>query len=595
LRVGVVDEKQRLVQLVLSHADGRGSRIAIEHGERSISYDTLGRLIGDRVSELARRGAGRGSFVALERAKSAEFIVDFQSVFAIGGTVVPLDPDTPADRRETFLQLARPEFLLRGSEVVELEGDPSRQAPGDGAFVFFTSGSTGVPKPVLGSAAALRSFIDWFCPEFGIGAGDRFAFVSGVSFEASLRDIFPPLAAGATLVVPEDEGSASPEDAVDWLARKGITVVTVVPSVARTWLRDGKTTCPAVRAAFFLGEPLTADVVTGWSATFPGTTVRVNSYGSTESGQGTIYKRVGDGDAAAERVPAGRPVPGTRYCFIEPAAKLDADLVRAGLDRSPGSGEIVIVGPACSHGYLGLDEQNTARFARLGDGVTAYRTGDLGRLDENGDLVVIGRVDDEVKINGVRVHPAEVMRAIRGHRAVAEVFVTATEADPGDARLTAYVVPAGGGGLSIPELRGDLTDVLPLAMIPSRFVEVAELPRTRTGKIDRDTLGRLAEDDARGNQVVAPSGEIECFLADQFSELLGVERVSAGDDFFALGGDSIAATRLASRIWQQLDVNLSPRAIFGAATITGIAAAILEEQLLSADPDELRALLDALA
>jgi acyl-coenzyme A synthetase/AMP-(fatty) acid ligase/acyl carrier protein len=597
-RARFVSEKQRLVELIRSHADGLDSRIAVEHGERSITYGTLGGLIDERISELVTRGAASGSFVAIERRKSAEFIVDFLSVFAIGGTVIPLDPDIPADRRETFHQLARPEFLLRGSDVVPLAGDPFRQAPDDGAFVFFTSGSTGVPKPVLGSAAALRSFIDWFCPEFGIGAHDRFAFVSGVSFEASLRDIFPPLAAGATLVVPEDDSSASPEEAVAWLARKGITVVTVVPSVARMWLRDGQTTCPAVRAAFFLGEPLTADVVAGWRTTFPGTTVRVNSYGSTESGQGTIYRRVADGEESVERVPAGRPVPGTRYCLMEPAATLDADLVRARLDQCPGSGEIVIVSRACSHGYLGMDEENRARFARLGDGVTAYRTGDLGRVDENGDLVVIGRVDDEVKINGVRVHPAEVMRAIRGHHAVADVFVTATQADPaaasGDARLTAYVVPAGGGGLSTAELRSDLTDLLPLAMIPSRFVEVAELPTTRTGKIDRAALVTLAEDGARANQFVAPSGEIECFLADQFSELLGVERVSAGDDFFALGGDSIAATRLASRIWQELDVNLSPRAIFGAATITGIAAAILEEQLLSADPDELRALLDAL-
>jgi mycobactin peptide synthetase MbtE len=593
-----VSEKQRLVELIRSHADGLYPRIAVEHGERSITYGKLGGLIDERVSQLVTRGVASGSFVAIERRKSAEFVVDFLSVFAIGGTVIPLDPDTPADRRETFLQLIRPEFLLRGPEVVALGGDPSRQAPDDGAFVFFTSGSTGVPKPVLGSAAALRSFIDWFCPEFGIATHDRFAFVSGVSFEASLRDIFPPLAAGATLVIPQDEGSASPEEAVEWLARKRITVVTVVPSVARTWLRDGKTTCPDVRAAFFLGEPLTADVVAGWRATFPGTNVRVNSYGSTESGQGTIYKRVADDEEPAERVPAGRPVPGTRYCLIDPAAKLDADLVRARLDECPGSGEVVIVSRACSHGYLGLDKENMARFARLGDGVTAYRTGDLGRVDENSDLVVIGRADDEVKINGVRVHPAEVMRAIRGHHAVTDVFVTATQADPvaatGDVRLTAYVVAAC-GDLSTAELRSDLTDVLPLAMIPSRFVEVAELPTTRTGKIDRATLSRLAEEDARADHFVAPSGEIECFLADEFSELLGVERVSADDDFFALGGDSIAATRLASRIWQELDVNLSPRAIFGAATITGIAAATVEEQLQSADPDELRALLDAIA
>ncbi len=583
----MVNDKQHLAELVRSHADGLDSRIAVEHGERSITYAELGRLIDLRVSALLAQGAS-GSFVAIERRKSAEFVVDFLSVLAVGGTVVPLDPDLPVDRRSTFLELVRPELLLRDSEVVQLGGDRSRRVAGDGAFVYFTSGSTGVPKPVLGSAGGLRAFVGWFCPEFGIGVHDRCAFVAGPSFEATLREVFPPLSAGATLVVPEDDDVGSPEATVAWLARKDVTVVTVVPSVARTWLR----------AVFFIGEAPAADVLIGWRTMFPGTAVLVNSYGSTESGQASIYNRVAPGEETAEIVPAGRPVPGTRYCLIEPGAAFDAGLVRARLGRPATSGEIVIVSRSCSHGYLGVPEENAARFADLGEGVTAYRTGDLGRVDENGDLVVTGRVDDEVKINGVRVHPAEVTRAIRAHRAVGDAFVTATRVGAGTAaggaRLTAYVVSAGDRDLSIAELRRDLVEALPLAMIPARFVEVTELPTSRTGKIDRAALVRLAEDAPPANDFVAPSGDIERWLAGQFTELLGVERPSATDDLFALGGDSIVATRLASRVCRDLGVTLSQRAIFAAATIAGIAAAIVERQLLSADPAELRALLDAL-
>jgi acyl-coenzyme A synthetase/AMP-(fatty) acid ligase/acyl carrier protein len=443
-----------------------------------------------------------------------------------------------------------------------------------------------VPKPVLGSAAALRSFLDFFVPEFGVGRGDRFGFMAGVSFEASLRDVFPPLAAGATLVVPDDDGTATPAEAVAWLAREEISIVTVVPSEARTWLADGGTTCPAVRAVFFVGEPVPADVLTGWRRRFPGTTVRVNSYGSTEGGQATIYKRLGE--EPMDRVPAGRPVPGTRYCFIDREAPLDADTVRAALEHGPESGEIVIVSRACSHGYLGMPDENAARFADLGDGVTAYRTGDLGRVDEHGDLVVIGRVDDEVKINGVRVHPAEVTRAIRAHPAVTDGFVIATPGD--DPWLTAYVV---GAGVSVPQLRRDLMDVLPLAMIPARFVTVPRLPTARTGKVDRAALVALAEDGGRGD-FVAPSGDVERWLADRFSELLGVERVSARDDLFALGGDSITAVRLAARIRDELGVDLTPRGVFAAGTIADLAAAIVDQQLRAADPDDLLAALDAL-
>lgn len=580
---GAGDGKRRLVELIRSHPAGS---VAVEHGGRAIAYGELGRLIDERAAALCAAGGRAGAFVAVERRKSVEFVVDFLSVLALGGTVVPIDPGTPAARRRTFLELARPELLARGEQIVPLAGDPGRDAPDDGAFVYFTSGSTGVPKPVLGSASALRSFVDWFVPAFDVGPGDRFAFMAGVSFEASLRDIFPPLAAGAVLVIPDDDGSAAPAEAVEWLAREEISVVTVVPSVARAWLSDGRTTCPAVRAVFFVGEPVPADVLTGWRARFPRTSVRVNSYGSTEGGQATIYKRLPE--EAMDRVPAGRPVPGTRYCFLERESRLDGHTVRAALEHGPASGEIVIVSRACSHGYLGMPDENAARFAELGDGVTAYRTGDLGRVDEDGDLVVIGRVDDEVKINGVRVHPAEVTRALRAHPATADAFVIATAGD--DPSLTAYVV----GDVDVAQLRRDLLDVLPLAMIPARFVTVPRLPTARTGKVDRAALVALAEDGAHADGFVEPSGDVERWLADRFCELLGVERVSARDDLFTFGGDSITAVRLTARIRDQLGVGLSPREVFAAGTLADLAAAIVDRQLLAADPDELLAALDAL-
>jgi acyl-coenzyme A synthetase/AMP-(fatty) acid ligase len=336
---------------------------------------------------------------------------------------------------------------------------------------------------------------------------------------------------------------------------------------------------------FFLGEPLTGDIVERWPTVFPSTTVLVNSYGATESGQGTIIKRIPPG-TRVDRVPAGRPVPGTRYCFVDPAAPLSSAVVEAALGRGgPTSGEIVVVGPGCSHGYLGMPDENRARFADLGNGITAYRTGDLGLVDPNGDLVVVGRADDEVKINGVRVHPAEVTRALRGHPAVVDAFVTTIP------KLTGFLVPA--GALDVAALRRDLLDTLPPAMIPARFVVLDRLPTGRTGKVDRAALLRLAD---RRVEVphVAPVGELECWVADRFTELFGAARVSALDDFFALGGDSMTATRLAARAGNDLGVDLSPRAVFAGATVTGIATAILERQVADTDPARLRELLDAL-
>jgi len=342
-----------------------------------------------------------------------------------------------------------------------------------------------------------------------------------------------------------------------------------------------------VRLAVFLGEPLTDDLLAGWHTVFPNTSARVNSYGTTESGQATIYRVIGPAERFSGRVPSGKPVPGTTYCFIETEAKLDADLVRARLERNADGGEIVIVSRACSHGYLGLPAENEARFADLGDGVKAYRTGDLGRTDEQGDLVVIGRADDEVKINGVRVHPAEVTRAIRAHPAVADAFVTASNKG-GESRLTAYLVPAQSGQVNLIELRRDLMDVLPLAMIPSSLVQVATFPMLRTGKVDRAALQAMAPPAV---EFVPPEGDVERWVADQLADLLGAQHVSANDDFFALGGDSIAATRLAVRVIDEFGAEFSQRDVFAGTTVAGIASIVVEQQLLAADPADWQELL----
>jgi acyl-CoA synthetase (AMP-forming)/AMP-acid ligase II len=587
----LASHKRYLVERIRSN-DGTA---AIQQGENVLSYAALRDLLDSRAIALADAGVRAGSGVALLRAKSAGFVADYLAILAAGARVIPLDPATPPRRRDTFLELSRPDFLITAEDIKPLEQNHFPGVPEDGAFVYFTSGSTGLPKPVLGSAAALQSFVDWFCPEFGITPADRFAFSAGLSFEASLRDIFPPLCAGATLVIPSDDDPAAPEQAVRWLAENEITVVTVVPSVARAWLCAGGPSCPRVRLAVFLGEPLTGDLLAGWGMVFPHTADRVNSYGTTESGQATIFHRTGPQTVLNGRVPSGRPVPGTRYCFVDPRAPLTPESVERALggpaDDATGEGEIVIVSRACSHGYLGLPAENAARFASLGDGVTAYRTGDLGRRDANGDLTVIGRADDEVKINGVRVHPAEVTRTLREHPLIADVFVLAKPIASGDLRLTAFLVPAAPGVVDLTALRASLMELLPLAMIPSSFVQLAALPSLRTGKIDRAALLALPPPAA---EFTEPRTDTERWVAGQLTDLLGARPVSASDDFFALGGDSLTATRLAMRVIHDYGASFSQRDVFAGTTVTGIASIIDREQLLAADPLELAALLDAL-
>nr|BFE74427.1 hypothetical protein GCM10020092_077280 [Actinoplanes digitatis] len=389
------------------------------------------------------------------------------------------------------------------------------------------------------------------------------AFLTALSFDVMVRDVMLPLWAGGTLVIPAPGEAEAPEAVVAWLTRRRISVVNVVPSVAWSWLRYGAAPCPSVRTVFFAGEPLTGVLVEQWHETFPATRVRVNFYGTTETTLPKVYKRLRRFESTSGLLPVGKPVPGAGFTLAE-------------------TGEIVLVSRYSSHGYLGLPEETAARFTRLAGGETSYRTGDLGRLDDAGDLLVVGRGDDEVKVNGVRIHPAEVAASIRAGGEVHDVFVTTGP-------LTAYVVP-----VRVPfddaAVRRDLMAVVPPAMVPSRFVAVPALPQLPNGKIDRAALHRL--DVAAPDAVhVRPSGELERWVAAQWTELFGTPDVGAADDFFLLGGDSITAMQLAARIRRDFGVALSVRNVFANPTVALLAQEIADRQLAQIDPAELLELL----
>jgi amino acid adenylation domain-containing protein len=584
----------------VSAAAGRG--IAIEQGPLRLSYARFGEILTERV-EILSTAVTLGDLVAIERPRSIDYVVDFVAVLAAGGVPVPIDPDLPRARRDALVRRLPAPLLLRNGV---LSGDPSRADPGgpgpgtarsrgdieDGAYVFFTSGSTGTPKPVLGSARGLRSFLAWQCAEFGIGSGDRVAFLTALGFDVSLRDLLLPLWAGATLVIPEAGAAESPESTVEWLRERAITVVHAVPSVARTWLRHGNARCNSLRIVFFGGEPLTAGLLEEWFRLFPETREQVNLYGPTETTLAKFARRIPAGDVPADPVPVGFPLPGTWACLLADEDSFDVATVRRrarhardGSRDGEETGEIVIVTPHASRGYLGEPAATTERFLDLGGGLTAYRTGDLGRRQADGALVVVGRTDDEVKIGGVRIHPAEVTTALRNLAGVRDAFVVPAlisgdgSAEAGRHQLVAFVVTAGDAVGYERELRARLADVLPRAMLSARIVVVPELPVTPNGKVDRAALRALAEAgaaDADRGRFVAPAGDIECWLAEVWAGLLSVGRVSATTDFFTLGGTSIFAMQLVSRILRRFGLEISVGTVFARSTVRDLAAEIAE-------------------
>jgi amino acid adenylation domain-containing protein len=554
--------------------------------------------LGARAREIARAlrtaGAGPGKIVAVRGTRSPELIAHLLGVFLSGGVLLILDPKQPTARLRVLVEEAQPAYLLYvgderpedewlwdvGSLVRVTPGEPSGRmsdgpgaelpsaAPDDPAYVFFTSGTTGRPKAVLGRQKGLSHFLAWQRETFGIAPGDRVSQLTGLSFDVVLRDVFLPLTSGATLVLPEED-DLSPERILPWLEERAITVVHIVPSLASTWLGSApRRAADALRWTFFSGEPLLAQVVERWRAVFPRTGV-INLYGPTETTLVKCWYRVPDPPTGLVQ-PAGRPMPQTQALLL-------AGTRRCGFGEV---GEIVVRTPFRSLGYLNNPEEQRLRF-RLNPfhpddaGDLLYYTGDRGRFRLDGVLEILGRLDEQVKVRGVRIEPAEIRAALGRQPEVWESAVLAHEAGPGDHRLTAYVVPRPGFAIDPEALRRSLRRELPEVMVPSTFVALDALPLTPNGKIDRRALARVASAISVGEgEQRAPRTPVEEIVAKVFAEMLKLPQVGMDDSFFQLGGHSLSGSQAISRLRQTFQVDLPLRLLFEAPTAAGLAAEI---------------------
>ncbi|HEV7516794.1 MAG TPA: AMP-binding protein, partial [Thermoanaerobaculia bacterium] len=530
------------------------------------------------------------------------------------GVLLPLDRKLPESRQRLMLGAARASLLiavgprreedawmerLPGVSVIALlSSAPDASLPAvlpgvlpipaadDPAYVFFTSGTSGVPKGVLGWQKSLSHFVTWEREAFGIGPGDRVAQLIGLSFDAVLRDVFLPLTSGATLCLPAGD-DLSPEHILPWLASAGITAFHSVPSLAAVWLGavpEGFR-LPALRWAFLAGEPLYGQLARRFQASFPAARL-VNFYGPTET---TLIKcsYVVPSPPAPGIQPAGTPLPQTQALVLNG---------EGGLCGIGEAGEIVLRTPFRTLGYLPGDGDAKPCFLTnpfkpvAGDRRDlVYRTGDRGRYRPDGILEVLGRLDDQVKIRGVRVEPAEVNAVVGRQPEVRESFVLAREAGPGERRLVAYLVLQPGEALNASDLRQRLRRQLPEPMVPSAFVALGALPLTATGKVDRRALpapevvqadaaaGTPPADDDAG----APRTAAEEILAALCCELLEIEQIDVRADFFDAGMHSLLAIQLFSRVQETFGVELPLHEVFERPTVAGLAARV-EEALRSA-------------
>jgi len=515
-----------------------------------------------------------------------QFMVDHAgcSILVVVGEVTPDAQVLAADRVLINVGRDRGEArLMRHGHLGQPEGESRVRYPEHAAYVFFTSGTTGTPKGVIGSHAGLSHFINWQRTQFAVGPDDRIAHVTGISFDVVMREIFLPLTSGARLCIP-DGSIDDPSVLWPWLDRQRVTILHSVPSRLQTWLSlvPNDVSLRDFRLLFMAGEPLSHTLVKAWRRRFVGDIV--NLYGPTETTLAKAWYRVASPATLYGGIqPIGGALPQTQLLVLGQGGQ------RCGVGEL---GEIVIRTPFRSLGYLDTG-QTRERFKpnpfSSDPEDWLYHTGDLGRFRPDGVLEIAGRLDDQIKIGGVRVEPAEVAGVLSMQPDVGGCHVGVVPDAHNEQKLVAWVVPLEGGHLEPVVLQKFLSSRLPGAMIPTRFVMLETMPLTPNGKVDRRALPMPV--DVRpevGSSYVAPRSEVEHDLVRIWSDVLGLLSPGIHDDFFALGGHSLLATRVKARIASSMKVDVPLPRLFEAPTIAELASDI--EVIRSRGPGNFSAL-----
>ncbi|WP_443053703.1 amino acid adenylation domain-containing protein [Streptomyces sp. NBC_00271] len=541
--------------LIADHAARRGGFVAVEHDGDSITYAQLFGSARALARRLAARRVGRGDLVAVALPRGIDAITAVLGVLLSGAAYCPLDPTAPHARRAELLDGARPVLVLTTSAYADDFGDrvvlryeePEPESGAaqpttptttqeDLAYVLHTSGSTGRPKGVEIGHRALAHFVAGATHRYGLHHRDRVLQFAPLHFDTSVEEIFLTLCAGATLVVRSDDMTESVPGFLEACARLRISFLDLPTAYWHELayaVSTGAVSLPAeVRTVVIGGEAAHPERVDRWRKAV-GTTVRLlNTYGPTEATVVATVADLHDPSLAPGDVPIGLPLPGTRAAVVD--------------------GELHLLGDNLALGYRGDRPPGISRFTpldQLPGAPRAYRTGDLVRIGDDGQLRYLGRSDTEFKISGHRVHPAEIEGALLGHPGVRGAAVVGQVLGDGTRRLVAYVVPDGTAP-AVAGIRDHLRETLPAAMIPSAVEFRDHLPRTSSGKIDRNALATTAT----GLDVWAASSDstLERTIVAMWQQVLGVAAVSARDDVFDLGAHSLQAIQVANRLGVEL-------------------------------------------
>ncbi|HET6230447.1 MAG TPA: amino acid adenylation domain-containing protein, partial [Longimicrobiaceae bacterium] len=569
--------------------------VALEQAGERGTYAELNAQANRIAHHLAALGAGAESRVGVCLERSPEMVAGLLGILKAGAAYVPLDPVYPAERlaylaedaglRIALTTLDLSDRLPPGVVPVLLDADAQAIAARPStdpavpvhaeslAYVIYTSGSTGKPKGVLVPHGGVANYTRFAAREYALTAADRFLQFANISFDASVEELFAPLATGGTLVLRTDAMIASPAAFLSLCGEWGITALSLPTAywhqVAAAMAADGLPLPESVRLVVIGGERALPERVADWQEAVDPRVVLYNSYGPTEVTVAATFTVVADGAGRAEReISIGLPVDNDTAYVLDDAGQP----VPVGVP-----GELCLGGAGVVRGYLGRPGLTAEKFVpdpfSARPGARLYRTGDRARRRANGELEFLRRADDQVKVRGFRVELGEIESLLREADAVAEAVVVAGPDARGEVRLAAYLVAEEGAAPAVPEIRSALRERLPEYMVPGAFVVVDSLPLTPNGKIDRAALPIPEPDagDAERGTFAPLRSPLEETLAAIWSEVLGVERVGAHDNFFDLGGRSLLLAQVHERIRTELGREVGMVSLFKYPTVRLLA------------------------
>lgn len=514
--------------------------------------------LNDRSAAIARQlhasAAGPGDLVGIYLERSVDLLAAVLAVWRSGAACLPLDPNFPRERLAYMLEDSAARFLLTTRDLDErpatratvLEIDdaeetsgsnalpPSEAAASDLAYVLYTSGSTGRPKGVEIEHRSLVNFLTAMAEQPGLSSHDRLLAVTTLSFDISFLELLLPLSVGARVVIAESEDVLDGYALVDLIDEHGITAMQATPATWRLLIDSEWQGTPGLKALCG-GEALTPALA---EQLLPRCAELWNMYGPTETTIWSTCQRI----LEPSNITVGRPIANTSIYILDDR----------GEPLPPGiAGELWIGGDGLARGYLGNPALTAEcfqpdRFAS-GPGARVYRTGDWARLRPDGAIEFQSRRDSQVKVRGFRIELGEIEHGLDAHPAIAQCVVLVRSDNDSDAKIVAYIVLQPDAAATGSELRRWLRQSLPDYMVPHIFVELAALPLTSNGKVDRKALPP-PEAEASGRRIVPPRTDIERAIASIWQELLDVRDVSIADNFFDLGGQSLQAAQMVARV-----------------------------------------------